>query len=59
LLLLSSSQKHLSEGLSSVLVTAAGGVGFLSGTNAATQSSRYVNNNSETFLCLFARDHTN
>jgi len=53
LLLLLSSQKHLSACLSSVPLTAAGGVGFLSGTNAATQSSRYVNNNSETLICLF------
>jgi len=59
LLLLSSSQKHLSACLSSVPPSVVGGVGFLSGTNAATQSSRYVNNNSETLICLFARDHIN
>lgn len=58
LLLLSSSHKHLSACLSSVPLTAVGGVGFLSGTNAATQSSGYVNN-SKTLICLFTRGHTN
>lgn len=49
LMLLSSSQEHLSACLPSVPLIAVGGVGFLSGTNAATQS-RYVNNNSETMM---------